>query len=382
MLISQNLKSFFKPCFLISLLFTFSLFAQDEIDAQKQELEKTREQLKEVQERLKSLDDEEKGVLGRIDALEQKVFLTQKLINNLKKVTNSTEKEIVDIRVSIQNTESKINTRTKDLESRLVNLYKYGRLFPLEVILSARSMPDVYKRLVYLRFIAQDDQSVMQELSTLIENLEQQRKKLNTQLDELARLSAEREREKKSLKTSLDLETKLLKKVRNTKDEKRTMELELQESSAKLEKLIAELEMKRRERKLNEGTNPLELSKGNLPWPYQGKISANFGSQVHPKYKTRTRNTGIDIQCPKGSLVSAIGAGRIVYADRFMGYGNLVIVDHGDGYYSLYSNLSEMFVGVGSNVEPGQRIAKVDENLHFELRKEGKPVDPLEWLSK
>jgi murein hydrolase activator len=382
MVISQNLKSLLKPCFLISLLFTFSLFAQDEIDTQKQELQKTREQLKEVQDRLKSLDEEEKGVLGRIDALEQKVFLTQKLINNLKKVANSTEKEITNIRVSIQNTESKINTRTKDLESRLVNLYKYGRLFPLEVLLSARSMPDVYKRMVYLRFIAQDDQSVMQELSTLIENLEQQRKKLNTQLDELARLSEEREREKKSLKTSLDLETKLLKKVRTTKDEKRTMELELQESSAKLEKLIAELEIKRREQKLNTGTNPLETSKGNLPWPYQGKITASFGSQVHPKYKTRTRNTGIDIECPKGSLVSAIAAGRVVYADRFMGYGNLVIVDHGNGYYSLYSNLSEMFVGVGGNVEPGQRIAKVDENLHFELRKEGQPVDPLEWLSK
>jgi septal ring factor EnvC (AmiA/AmiB activator) len=360
----------------------FLLLAQDEIDSQRQALDKTREQLKEVQERLKSLDEEEKGVLGRIEALERKVFLTQKLINDLRKVMQSTEKEINNIRVSIQNTEKKIDKRTKDLESRLVNLYKYGRLFPLEVILSARSMPDVYKRMVYLRFIAQDDQSVVQELNELKADLEQQKKKLNAQLADLNQLQAERERERKSLKGSLDLETKLLKKVRTTKNEKRALEMELQESAAKLEKLIAELERKRRERKLAEGLNIIEVNKGNLPWPCRGKVIANFGSQVHPKYKTKTRNTGIDIECPKGTIVSAIQTGRIVYADRFMGYGNLVIVDHENGYYSLYSNLSEMYVGVGSNVETGQQIAKVDDNLHFELRKEGQPVDPLDWLSK
>ncbi len=368
--------------FFILLFFGITIFAQDVIDAQRQELEKTREKLKEIQEKLQSLEEEEKSVLGRIEALEQKVFLTQKLINDLRKVTASTEKEITKIRLSIRSTKNKIDKRTKDLETRLVSLYKYGRLFPLEVLLSARSIPDVYKRMVYLRFIAQDDQAVMQELSILRDNLEQERRKLNNQLVELERLRAERERERKSLKGALDLETKLLKKVRTTKDENRALELELKEATAKLENLIAELERKRREQKLAEGVNPLEINKGQLPWPYRGKVIAIFGSQVHPKYKTKTRNTGIDIECPKGSMITAIQAGRVVYADRFMGYGNLVIIDHGNGYYTLYSNLSEMYVGVGSSVDTGQRLAKVDENLHFELRKEGQPVDPLDWLSK
>lgn len=357
-------------------------FAQDEIDEQKQELEKTREKLKEVQEYLKSLDEEEKWVLARIEGFEQKIFLTQKLIRELKKVITNTENEINNIKLSIKNTEAKIEQRTKDLALRLVSLYKYGRLFPLEILFSARSMPDIYKRMVYLRIIAQDDQSAMQELSFLKEKLEKQKINLNAKLAELVQLRAEREKEQQSLKKSLDLESKLLKKVRTTRQEKRTIELELLEAAAKLEKLIAELEKKRRERKFAAGMNPIEINKGNLPWPYRGKVIANFGSQIHPKYKTRTRNTGIDIECPKGALISAIGEGRIVYADRFMGYGNLIIIDHGDGYYSLYSNLTEMFVGVGANVEPGQRIAKVEDNLHFELRKEGQPIDPLEWLSK
>ncbi|MEO0093503.1 MAG: peptidoglycan DD-metalloendopeptidase family protein [candidate division WOR-3 bacterium] len=358
------------------------IFAQDEIDASRQELEKTREKLREVQEYLKNLEEEERSVLARIEGFEQKIYLTQKLIQELKKVQTLTEQEINSIKLSIRNTEAKIEKRTKDLAARLVTIYKYGRLFPLEVLLSARSMPDVYKRMVYLRIIAQDDQTAMQELNILKENLEVQKKNLSKKLAELTQLRAEREKERLSLKKSLDLETKLLKKVRTTKEEKRTMELELQEAAAKLEKLIAELERKRRERKLAIGTHPLEINKGRLPWPYRGNVVANFGSQVHPKYKTKTRNTGIDIECPRGSVISAIGAGRIVYADRFMGYGNLVIIDHGDGYYSLYSNLSEMFVSVGMNVEPGQRIGKVETNLHFELRKEGQPVDPLEWLAK
>jgi len=368
------------------LFFIFPLivgvFAQDEITEPKQELEKTREKLREVQEYLKNLEEEEKGVLARIEWFQEKIFLTQKLINELKKATTLTENEINNIKTSIRNTEAKIEQRTKDLALRLVSIYKYGRLFPLEVMLSARTMPEVYKRMVYLRVIAQDDKSAMEELGVLKENLEKQRKELNAKLAELARLRAEREKERQSLKKSLDLETKLLKKVRTTREEKRTIELELQEAAARLERLIAELEKKRRERRLGVGLHPLEINKGNLPWPVRGKVIANFGSQVHPKYKTKTRNTGIDIECAKGSLVSAIGAGRVVYADRFMGYGNLLIIDHGDGYYSLYANLSEMFVGVGVAVEPGQRIAKVEENLHFELRKEGQPVDPLEWLGK
>jgi len=379
---SRYLNKFFAILFISCFFLYFVASALDEIDQQKQVLEKTRQQLKEVQDRIKTLDEEEKGGLARIEALEQKIFLTQKLIRELRSLTLSTQKEVTKIRGSIKETEDKIEKRMQDLESRLISLYKYGRIFPVEVLLSARSMPEVYKRMVYLRFIAQDDQAVMQELEVLKEKLEVERKQLMVRLDELARLQAERETERSSLKKSLELETKLVKKVQTAKEEKRKLELELREAAAKLEKLIAELERRRREQQLAEGKHFLEINKGSIPWPYRGKVIANFGSQIHPKYKTRTRNTGIDIDCPKGSSIAAISQGRVVYADRFMGYGNLIIVDHGSGYYSLYSNLSEMLVSVGINVETGQRIAKVDENLHFELRKEGQPVDPLEWLSK
>jgi murein DD-endopeptidase MepM/ murein hydrolase activator NlpD len=108
---------------------------------------------------------------------------------------------------------------------------------------------------------------------------------------------------------------------------------------------------------------------------------------IHPKYNTTTKNNGIDINGRYGDNVFAVAPGKVAYADRFMGYGNLVLIDHLDGYYSLYGHLSEILVRVGDEVSVGRIIGRVGESgslsgpmLHFELRKNGKPVDPVAYL--
>jgi septal ring factor EnvC (AmiA/AmiB activator) len=120
--------------------------------------------------------------------------------------------------------------------------------------------------------------------------------------------------------------------------------------------------------------------KGKLPWPVSGTVASFFGTQVDPKYKTVTRNSGIDILAAAGADVVAVDSGKVSFADQFMGYGKMVILDHGNRSHSIYSKLADMKVRVGDVVRKGGVVGAAADTLHFEFRVAGKSVDPLEWL--
>lgn len=116
---------------------------------------------------------------------------------------------------------------------------------------------------------------------------------------------------------------------------------------------------------------------GTLPWPVEGEIVGSFGMRLESKYNTRTVSRGIDIKTQRGKPVSAVDSGVVSFADRFMGYGNTVIVEHAGRLHSVYSRLQEISVSVGDRLRQGQTVGVSGDTLHFELRLAGKPVDPL-----
>ncbi|HSB60758.1 MAG TPA: peptidoglycan DD-metalloendopeptidase family protein, partial [Vicinamibacteria bacterium] len=127
--------------------------------------------------------------------------------------------------------------------------------------------------------------------------------------------------------------------------------------------------------------------RGRLPWPAEGHVVAAFGAQTHPRFGTRTFRNGIDIEAGEGTDVAAVHAGQVVYTGWFKGYGNLVILDHDNDYYTLYAHLADIVVKEGDDVRRGQRIGTVGDTgslagprLYFEVRYQGKPVDPEQWL--
>jgi septal ring factor EnvC (AmiA/AmiB activator) len=133
---------------------------------------------------------------------------------------------------------------------------------------------------------------------------------------------------------------------------------------------------------------PLWEKKGNLSWPIEGKVITSFGLQKHPKFKTVTVNNGIDISPDKNeTVIKAIHAGKVVYCDYLRGYGDLIIIDHGMTYHSLYGHCADFLVKKGDIVKAGQSIAEVGDigslkgiTLHFEIREKTKPRNPLHWL--
>jgi murein hydrolase activator len=120
--------------------------------------------------------------------------------------------------------------------------------------------------------------------------------------------------------------------------------------------------------------------RGTLPWPALGPVVTQFGTIIDPKYKTATKNSGIDIATTSGGSVLAVDSGKVSFADMFMGYGRMVIIDHGNRCHSIYSKLSDVKVKVGATVARREAIALSGDTLHFEFRVGGKSVDPLDWL--
>ncbi|HET8648369.1 MAG TPA: peptidoglycan DD-metalloendopeptidase family protein, partial [Vicinamibacteria bacterium] len=132
---------------------------------------------------------------------------------------------------------------------------------------------------------------------------------------------------------------------------------------------------------------PMGAFKGELPWPAPGRVRSAFGKHKHPKFDTYTVQNGIDLEVPADTPVHAVHEGTVVFADRFRGYGLLVIVEHGR-HHTLYAHLAEAGVQPGQKIAAGTRVGTVGSSglegpgLYFELRTDGKPEDPLGWLKK
>jgi len=344
-----------------------------------QELEQTRRQLEETQQRIEALARGEQSSLAKLEALADQIAAARRYIGQLDAQLADRTAEIVAVTRQADETADRIAARKRDLRRRLVYIYKYGLLLPVEAMLSADKVTDVSRRMLYLRWLARADKESAVELGKLEAQLTEQRGRLVAARADLERLKAERAAQEQSLEASRKGEAETLESIRQERGTKEQLEAELNQALANLGQLIAQLEAERQSRGPKD-TGAFAALKGKLPWPVRGEVIARFGSQVHPEYKTRTPNKGIDIKTQSGTLVLAVESGKVAYADQFMGYGKMVIVDHGGGYYSLYSNLDRIAAQVGAAIISGSAVGYTRDYLHFELRQHGQSVDPLEWL--
>jgi septal ring factor EnvC (AmiA/AmiB activator) len=166
---------------------------------------------------------------------------------------------------------------------------------------------------------------------------------------------------------------------------------ELERSAARVDSLLRELEQRRKVATLRP---PKDLAagraaKGALPWPASGDVISYFGRQKHPTFATYIQRKGIEIRTEEGSPIHAVMAGTVEYADWLKGYGQVIILDHGNGFFSLYAHASKLLVKVGDQVHVGQVVGETgdtgltgDSTLYFELREGAEAVDPLIWLAK
>ena len=262
-----------------------------------------------------------------------------------------------------------------------------GRAGRLKPLLAANSYVDFQHRLAYLSTIANREHALLAGYRTdllEVEHLKTRRAEArgallrNKQKTERTMIVLKGIRAKKYLRLA-----SLKRKVGDYKAVEKARE-------NRLEALLKEQEQRR---KLAEARAPQRKGQrpevGSLLWPAEGEVVTLFGRQKHPTFETYVNKKGIEIRTGEGSKIRAVSSGNVVYADWLKGYGLVVILDHNNGFFSLYAHASQLLVKDSDRVQVGQVLGETGESgltdkniLYFELRKGTEPVNPLDWLVK
>ena len=348
-----------------------------------QDLEEIHRQKEQEQDRVQESENRQESILGRLEQIERDVIKTRQEINRLKSRRSRLKKEIAEIQKRIAEDQKALDAQKQYLSRRLRARYQFGELGTLKVTMSSSSIADLTKRQKFLDLIFEQDQATMAKYRETLAALEASRKKLEQNEAELRKNEAEqRAGQQRLLKEKAEQENLLASVQEDKKAHLRSL-AELEQAEKDLEKIMGGFSGRFSG---SEGEG-LARFKGSLCYPVPGAVEEDFGEKENPRFHTVTFRKGIDLRAPAGSPIRAIHAGTVLFADWFRGYGKLLILDHGSGYYSLYAHADSLFKSVGDPVKQGEVIGKVGDTgslkgayLYFELRYHSQPLDPLPWL--
>lgn len=376
----------------------FSL--QNEIRKKQAELETIRNQVREFEEKIKAHQQNERATLELLDMYDRKATLVRKLISRLRAEEKQLQTKIEGTRTTILALEEQLAFLKKHYANYVSSVYRSGKIHDIELLLSSNSINQFYIRTEYLRRFSDQRQKDAERIDTKKQEIEETQARLQQQLMEERRLIAEKGAEEDRLAALATERKDVLLQIRKDKRfVQREMDRKLK-AAKELEGIVARLieeDRIRKEREASEikkGRLPqpppvsgaFESRKGKLRWPVsEGGIVARFGNQTHPTLKTVTQNTGIDIAVRAGSPVSTVAEGQVSKITWLPSYGNLIIVDHYGGYYTVYTHLSEIRVTEEQKVKEGDIIGMSGEalegpRLHFEIYKEREKQNPERWL--
>jgi septal ring factor EnvC (AmiA/AmiB activator) len=244
----------------------------------------------------------------------------------------------------------------------------------------------------YLTSILEQDRQLVDDYRKRKTVVGDYRRQLKEDEQELQSLKKKTEQKKTEIQTDLLRKGRLLDSVRQEKQIHLAAIKELETASAQLQGLVnrleKELQEKAKEKTFFSPGKGFGGLRGKLPFPVRGRILSTFGKNENPKFNTFTVQKGIEIEAPLGAGIRAVYDGRVLYSDWFKGYGRILIIDHGEGFYTLSGHASSLLKGVGEEVRTGEVVALIGDTgslkgpcLYFEVRQRGKPLDPLEWLS-
>ena len=377
------------------------------------DLHETQKRLGEERAKAAQARKREASLLAELEAIDRRLTEKRRQIAALDARIQTAQNEIAGLKKDIARLENRRTGQEEALGRRLGALYKLqveGGVLP--VLLSGDDPLTRATRLRHLTTLATVDARLIREYRVVSEGLAERKVTLESRQKELGVLRAGAE----AGRAEADREgVKRLVVLARVKDERAyhdRMVGELSEAAKRLEAFVRELQEKQRrlaeqqerQRRLAKAVPPVRNRtappddgaprtgfaglRGRLHWPVEGRVVGEYGAQIHPRFGTKTFRNGIDIDVAQGTSIVAVYPGRVLYTGWFRGYGNMIIVDHGGSYYTLYAHVSEVKVKEGDEIAQGQTIGTVGDTgslqgprLYFEVRHEGKAQDPAQWLA-
>ncbi len=365
--------------------------SEKQIDVLKQQAQEIDRKIETGKAKLQTYTQEEIEAINRLNDLDYKLHKSRKRLAAKKSEITELEEAIAATTASSTELKKQIQTNEHFMAQRLVVLYKLHQIGQIHILASADSVNDLVQRKKALeRLLAYDE--------ALRKNLEEDRHKFNTLLSRLShqkmemdKLAKKYEQQLKRISVDQSKRKKILDQIRDQKAMELAAIESLKRSARQLDNKIRSMGKQTVTSSDSEDRAEKQIAafKGLLNMPVKGRIAFLFGPYKNPKFNVTNFRSGIGIRVKKGEPVRAVFKGTVVFSNWFKGYGNMIIIDHGTNYHTVYAHLEEIFKTTGDSVETGEVIATVGDTgliseitLHFEIRHHGKPLDPLQWLKR
>lgn len=374
---------------------TGGLHAQDQAEAklraQQDSLTRIRRERDALQQRMRGLQSRAHDISEEVDNLNRQHSATVRVVRSLDEQLTMLNGEVEHTTANLVRAQDEVQVKRAILSRRLIEIYKRGPLYTVEVMLSAKSFADLVARYKYLHILSQRDRAVLRRVDQLRKQIIGERRQLVSLQNGVEQNRIDKAEEAVRLAALEATRARSLVKVQQDAKKAKQRLDQLAKSEARLNNVIAGFESARRRAVARSGATAAPSSirtsdLGKLDWPVEGTIIYRFGRVINPN-NTTTRWNGIGISAPDGAQVHSVSAGTVVLADVMGTYGNTVILEHGGGDYSVYGSLARMSVTKGSRVSKGQILGTIGAtdpalppHLHFEIRRGGPAVDPLDWL--
>jgi len=397
---------------LCAVLFVFTgvtAMAASNIDKKKQQLNEVNEEIKNTEEQLEEVKQQQNEVAARLQDIEKQLKQKEQELNKLEKELQSTQEELEATRKELERAIEEAEKQEKLMADRIRAIYMNGVPSYLELLLEAKSINEFLDRMSMVQQLIAFDIQVLDQMRQYRDQVDKKRAELEELEQSLTQKKQAVARQKAEIEQKKKEQNLLLQQLKEQQERyERDLE-ELERTSKELEKTIQQLlrqleEQRKREVQSRAGGDTgsqqigSQYTGGILAWPVPGfyTITSPFGYRVHPVYGTRRLHTGIDIGSNYGSGQSIYGQnfvagadGTVIFAGWYGGYGNCVIIEHGGGITTLYAHGSQILVSAGQQVKRGQPVMKVGStgistgpHAHFEVRKDGVPVNPLPYLGR
>jgi len=385
--------------FLLLLVLNSSFLYADVHD----ELQGINRQIKEKQRLLKQTNKVESKVSSELVSIDKTLKEKESSLTQLKGELKVVESGVNVTRNQIQELLAELDTKKAQIARRVSSIYKAGEMGSMRIFFSSGSIPQALENRRYMKAVLEHDRKLFQDYQDRLKELQGLKASLEKEASRKERLSEKINQKKHEIETEKSRKAQYLSQVRLDKKSYQASLKELQANARRLQSMVERLEARSRksytqkdDRKvLVPGKNaqpPLSdkgfgAQRGRLSLPAKGEIVSHFGKHKHPEFNSFTFNNGISIAAPLNSDIKTVYDGEVIFADKFKGYGNMIIIDHGGGYFTLYAHAASILKKVGTTVSKNEVVAHVGDSdssagsqLYFEIRYQGKPVDPGPWL--
>ena len=362
----------------------YSASANRDLEGIKKRIESEKRVLSQVNKKegsvIQSLSQVESELERKNKQLKQSTARLEVVVSELQKK----EAEALRMRESLEQ-------RKTYLARRAEALYRWQRSgSPLVIFNGDLSLSSLLKRKYYLQRTVAFDREMVQSLNEqavhqerLAQELARKRQDVDDQRRDLAQV-------KEAVQKEAQKKRELLASVREEKESRQRALKDLEQAAVRLQTMIEEISRRSaaKSKEASAGAG-LESMRGKLDWPVKGQVIGGFGKAKHHEFSTEVFRKGLEIEAPVGEEIRAVEKGKVVFADRFSGYGKMLIVDHGDRYYTIYAHISDFLKKNGDSVGRGEAVALVGDSdslagskLYFEMRKDGKSIDPAPWFRR